>query len=173
METSVRNNPSMRTPLPDTVFLWIKEIASEPGSHIRKGSGNVKRTANHPGINAITELIYRTIRMAIPMGAFRHHMNVAIEEGHEPCHSIYNWYLINAPFHKFGGTNRAYRFTTIESVKRREPSTLSVGNKDLLDGTDNASEVYMLLKHASSLRCHDKHGPDGLWLPGYRCHEEG
>ena len=62
-----------------------------------------------------------------------------------------NRYLINAPFHKLGGTDRAYRFALLESVKNSERFTLSVIRKDLLDGIDNAMEVDLLPRHSMSL----------------------
>ncbi len=78
-------------------------------------------------------------------------MNVAIDEHDEPYYGMDNQYLINAPFHKFRGTDKAYRFATVDSVKNGERFTLSVMKKDPLDGIDNAIEVDHLLKHAMSL----------------------
>ncbi|EQD76066.1 transposase IS4 family protein, partial [mine drainage metagenome] len=69
----------------------------------------------------------------------------------EPYYGMDNRYLINAPFHKFRGTSRAYRFATLESIKRGERFTLSVMRKHPLDGIDNASEVDLLIRHAISL----------------------
>ena len=62
-----------------------------------------------------------------------------------------NRYLINAPFHKFMGTDRAYRFATLEYVKNGERLTLSIMKKDQLDGIDNVHEVDYLIRYAMSL----------------------
>ena len=61
-----------------------------------------------------------------------------------------NLYLINAPFHKFRGTDRAYRFASLEPVKNGEKFTLSVIRKDLLDGINNAMEIDLPLQHSMS-----------------------
>lgn len=151
VETYVRNNRSMRTPSADTVFRRIHGIASEPGSHRRKGSLELKRETDHSGIETISELIDRTVKDAMTRGAFSHPVNVAIDEHDEPYYGMDNRYLISAPFHKFRGTDRAYRFATLESVKKGERFTLSVIKKDPLDGIDNAMEVDRLLRHAISL----------------------
>ena len=151
VETYVRNSRSMRTPSADTIFRRIHGIASEPGSHRRKGSLELKRGTDHSGIETISELIDRTVKDAMTLGAFVQPVNVAIDEHDEPYYGMDNRYLINAPFHRFRGTNRAYRFATLESVKRGERFTLSVIKRDQLDGIDNASEVDRLLRHAISL----------------------
>ena len=91
------------------------------------------------------------MRIAIANGSFQHPVNVAIDEHDEPYYGRNNRYLINAPFHKFRGTDMAYRFASLESVKNGERFTLSVMKKDPLDGIDNATEVDLLLKHAMSL----------------------
>ena len=61
-------------------------------------------------------------------------MNAAIDEHDEPYYGIDNRYLINASFHKFRGTDKVYRFTTLESVKNGGRLTLSIIKKDQLDG---------------------------------------
>ena len=96
-------------------------------------------------------LIDRTATIAIEHGAFSHPVNIAIDEHDEPYYGMDNRYLINAPFHKFRGTDKAYRFATLESVKNGERFTLSIMKKDQLDGIDNAMEVDYLLRHAISL----------------------
>ena len=153
IETYVRNNPSMRTPSADTVFRRIHGIGSESGSHRRKGKGSEDRVRDteHSGINAISDLIDLTVMTAMSMGAFSRPVNVAIDEHDMPYYGMENRYLINAPFHKFRGTDKAYRFASIESVKKGERFTLSVIRKYSLDGIDNASEAQMLLNHAISL----------------------
>ena len=151
IETYVRNNSSVRTPSGDTVFRWIKDIGSESGSHRRNGPQPGQRTSIHQGTDIITDLIDLTIKIAIANGSFMHPVNVAIDEHDEPYYGMDNRYLINAPFHKFRGTDKAYRFATADSVKKRERFTLSVMKKDPLDGIDNAMEVDHLLKHAMSL----------------------
>ncbi len=151
IETYVRNSTYVRIPSGDTVFRWIKDIGSESGSHMRKGSQPHKRTSSHRGTDAITGLIDLTVRIAIANGSFSHAVNVAIDEHEEPYYGMDNRYLINAPFHKFRGTDMAYRFASLESVKNGERFTLSVIRKDPLDGIDNAMEVDILLKHAMSL----------------------
>ena len=153
VETYVRNNPSLHTPSADTVFRRIHKIGSEPGSHRRKCKGSEERARKtvHSGIDIISDLIDLTVRSAISIGAFSEPVNVAIDEHDEPYYGIDNRYLVNAPFHKFRGTDRAYRFATLESVKKSERFTLSAMRKDPLDGIDNASEVDQLLMHAMSL----------------------
>jgi len=151
IETYVRNSTYIRTPSGDTVFRWIKAIELESGSHRRKGSQLHQRTSSHQGTDAITDLIDLTVRIAIANGSFQHPVNVAIDEHDEPYYGRNNRYLINAPFHKFRGTDMAYRFASLESVKNGERFTLSVMKKDPLDGIDNAMEVDILLKHAMSL----------------------
>ena len=151
IETYVRNSTSVRTPSGDTVFRRIKAMGSESGSHQRKGSIPHPNTSSHRGIDAITDLIDLTVRIAIANGSFRNPVNVAIDEHDEPYYGMDNRYLINAPFHKFRGTERAYRFATADSVKNGERFTLSVMRKDPLDGIDNAMEVDLLLGHAMSL----------------------
>lgn len=151
IETYVRNSTHRRTPSADTVLRRMREIASEPGSHRRKGSKDEKRSTKHSGIGRITNINDMIVRTAISMGAFPHPVNVAIDEHDEPYYGMDNRYLINAPFHKFRGTDMAYRFATLDSVKRGERFTLSVIHKDPLDGIDNASEVDLLLRHALSL----------------------
>jgi len=151
IETYVRNSTFMRTPSADTVFRRIEEIASEPGSHRRKGSADNNRKRNHSGTDRIEEINDRIIRMAMSMGAFSSPLDVAIDEHDEPYYGKDNRYLIDAPFHKFRGTNKAYRFATLDCIKKGGRFTLSMINKDLLDGIDSASEVDLLLRHALSL----------------------
>ena len=151
IETYVRNSTYVRTPSGDTVFRWIKAIGKESGSHRRKGSQPHQRTSSHQGTDAITDLIDLTVRITIANGSFQHPVNVAVDEHDEPYYGKDNRYLINAPFHKFRGTDRAYRFASLESVKNGERFTLSVMKKDPLDGIDNAMEVDGLLRHAISL----------------------
>lgn len=151
VETYVRNNRSKRTPSADTVFRRIHGIASEPGSHRRKGSGELKRKTEHSGIERISGYIDRTVKDAMTLGAFMQPVNVAIDEHDQPYYGMNNRYLINAPFHKFRGTSKAYRFATIESVKKGERFTFSVIKRDQLDGIDNASEVDTLLRHTINL----------------------
>ena len=96
-------------------------------------------------------LIDDTVRTAISHNAFSNPVNVAIDEHDEPYYGMDNRYLINAPFHKFRGTDKAYRFATLESVRNGERFTLSIMKKNLLDGVDNTMEVDCLIKHAISL----------------------
>ncbi|MCL5881042.1 MAG: transposase [Candidatus Thermoplasmatota archaeon] len=151
IETYVRNSTYVRTPSGDTVFRWIKYIGSESGSHQRKGSLPLKRKSSHLGLDTISDLNDLTVRIAIANGSFQHPVNVAIDEHDEPYYGMDNRYLINAPFHKFRGTDMAYRFATADSVKNGERFTLSVMKKDPLDGIDNAMEVDLLLRHVISL----------------------
>ena len=150
IETYVRNNHYDHIPSADTVFRKIKGIASESGSHKRSGSENMKRHTVHAGIEQISMLIDETVRMAIGNNAFSNPVNVAIDEHDEPYYGMDNRYLINAPFHKFRETDKAYRFATLESVKNGGGFTLSIMRKDQLDGIDNAMEVDYLIKHAIS-----------------------
>ncbi len=82
----------------------------------------MKRETNHSGIERLSELIGLTVKMAISKGVFSEPVNVAIDKHDEPYYGMENRYLINAPFHKFRGTSKAYRFATLESVKNAKES---------------------------------------------------
>jgi hypothetical protein len=151
IETYVRNSIRNNIPSADTVFRRIKDIASESGSHRRSGSKNYKRHTVLAGIEQISMIIDETVQIAIEHGAFSHPVNAAVDEHDEPYYGMDNRYLINAPFHKFRGTDKAYRFATPESVKNGGRFTLSIMKKDQLDGIDNAMEVDHLLRHAIGL----------------------
>ena len=112
IETYIRNNPSIHTPSADTVFRWLHTTASYNG-----------KDGNNSCIYATSDLIDRTVRIAMSMGAFKQPVNVAIDEHDEPYYGTDNRYLINAPFHKFRGTDKAYRFATLDSVKNGERFT--------------------------------------------------
>ncbi len=60
-------------------------------------------------------------------------MNAAIDEHDEPYYGIDNRYLINAPFHKFRGIDKEYRFAALESVMNCGRLTLSIMKKDQLE----------------------------------------
>ena len=151
VETYVRNNPLGCNPSGDTIFRMIKGIASESGSHRRRGSENRKRVTKHTGIDAISNLIDLSIKTAIANGAFQKPVNVAIDEHDVPYFGMDNRYLINVESHKFRGTRRAYRFATLESVRKGERFALAVMKRDQLDGIDGSGEVNTLLRHAISL----------------------
>ena len=123
IETYVRNSNCNNIPSADTVFRRIKDVASESGSHRRSGSENLKRHTVHHGIEQISMLIDETVHLAIANNAFSHPVNAAIDEHDEPYYGMDNRYLINAPFHKFRGTDKAYRFATLDSVKNGERFT--------------------------------------------------
>jgi hypothetical protein len=107
IETYVRNSIRNNIPSADTVFRRIKDIASESESHKRIGSENLKRHTVHAGIEQISMLMDDTVRIAMANNAFSHPVNVAIDEHDEPYYAIGNRYLINAPFHKFRGIDKA------------------------------------------------------------------
>lgn len=151
IETYVRNNPLRRTPSGDTIFKRIKGIASEPGSHRRKGSNDRKGVMNRSGINSVCDLIDLSVKTAIANSAFQKPVNVAIDEHDEPYFGMDNRYLVGVGPRKFRGTNKAYRFATLESVKKGERFALAVMKRDQLDGIDNAREVEFLLRHAMEL----------------------
>ena len=96
-------------------------------------------------------LIDETVTIAIANNAFSNPVNAAMDDHDEPYYGMDSRYLINAPFHKFRGTDKAYRFATLESVKNGERLTLSIMKKEQLDGIDNANEVDYLIRHAMSL----------------------
>ena len=129
----------MRTPSLDAVFRWIKDIESESGYHHRKGSQSYQKTSSHDGLDAVTDLYDLIMRIAIANGLSSHLVNAAIDEQDGPYYSRGNVYLINAPFHRFRGTGRAYRVASLESLKNGERFTLSLIGKDPLDGIDNAT----------------------------------
>jgi hypothetical protein len=124
------------------------------GSHKSIGSENYKRHTVHAGREEISMLMDETIRISIAKGSFMYPENVAINEHDEPCYGIDNRYLINAPFHKFRGADKAYRFATLEFVKNSERLTLSIMKKHQLDGIENAMEIDCLLRHAIGLGIH-------------------
>ena len=132
------------------MFGRIKKIASESDSHRRKGS-QTERISSHGGLESITELMDLTVRTAIHNGAFSSPVNVAIDEHDQPYYGMDNRYLIGVGHHKFRGTDKAYRFASLQSVKNGERFVLSVMKRDQLDGIDNSMEVRNLLEHALSL----------------------
>ena len=134
VETYVRNSTLKHNPSGDTIFRMVKGIASESGSHRRSGSENRKRVTKHTGIDAISNLIDLSIKTAIANGAFQKPVNVAIDEHDEPYFGMDNRYLINVESHKSRGTRRAYRFATLESVRKGERFALAVMKRDQLDG---------------------------------------
>ena len=75
-------------------------------------------------------------------------MNVAIDEHDHPYYGADSRYLIGVGSKKFRGTDKAYRFATLESVKRGERFVLSVMRRDQLDGIDKSKEVKTLIEHA-------------------------
>ncbi len=151
IETYARNHAYNHIPSADTVFRRINNIASESGSHRRSGSENLKRHTVNYGIEYISMLIDETVTIAIANNAFSNPVNAAMDDHDEPYYGMDSRYLINAPFHKFRGTDKAYRFATLESVKNGERLTLSIMKKEQLDGIDNANEVDYLIRHAMSL----------------------
>ncbi|WP_236940619.1 transposase [Ferroplasma acidiphilum] len=94
-------------------------------------------------------LIGNTVKMAIELNIFNKPVNVAIDEHDEPYTGNDNKYLIDAPFHKFRGTDMAYRFATLDCVGNNR-FALSGIIKHPLDGIGNAKEVRMLIGHALS-----------------------
>ena len=132
IETYVRNYHTIHTPSTDTMFKRLYEAAA----------GN--------GIAILKMLIDNTVKMGIGLGAFNKPVNVAIDEHDEPYTGKDNPYLIDAPFHKFRGTDMAYRFATLDCVGNNR-FTLAAMVKHQLDGIDNAREVRMLIEHALSL----------------------
>ena len=81
IETYVRNYGNTGTPSGDTMFRLLKGIASESGSHRRKGSDMVKiRKTVRAGIETIGSLLDLIVKKAISMGAFSTPVNVAIDE---------------------------------------------------------------------------------------------
>ena len=87
--------------------------------------------------------------MGMELNYFNNPVNVAIDEHDEPYTGKDNPYLIDAPFHKFRGTDMAYRFATLDCVSNNR-FTLAGMVKHQLDGIDNAKEVRMLIEHALS-----------------------
>ena len=132
VETYVRNYHRIHTPSGDTVFKRIYEAA-----------------VNH-GIDLLTMLIDNTVKMAMELNAFNSYVNVAIDEHDEPYTGKDNPYLIDAPFHRFRGTDMAYRFATLDCVDNNR-FTLAAMVKHPLDVINNAKEVRMVIEHALSL----------------------
>ena len=132
IETYVRNCNTIHRPSTDTRFKRLYEAAI------------------NNGISMLTMLIDNTVKMGIGLGAFNKPVNVAIDEHDEPYTGKDNPYLIDAPFHKFRGTDMAYRFATLDCVSSNR-FTLAAMVKHQLDGIDNAREVRMLIEHALSL----------------------
>ena len=117
IETYVRNYHTIHTPSGDTVFKRIYEAAI------------------NNGIDILTMLIDNTVKMGIELNAFNDPVNVAIDEHDEPYTGKDNPYLIDAPFHKFRGTDMAYRFATLDCVSSSR-FTLAGMIKHPLDGID-------------------------------------
>ena len=92
-------------------------------------------------------LIDYTVKMAIELNAFNKPVNVAIDEHDEPYADKDNPYLIDALFHKFRGTDKAYRFATLDCVDNNR-FTLAGMFKHQLNGINNGKEVRMLIEHA-------------------------
>ncbi len=88
------------------------------------------------------------MKNAISIGYFSEAVNVAIDEHDTPYYGMDNADLISTPYHKYRGTDMAYRFATLESVRRDSRLTVSVMRKTPLDGIDNAREAGMLIRHA-------------------------
>ncbi|MHB1806500.1 MAG: transposase [Thermoplasmataceae archaeon] len=109
---------------------------------------NKKRKTVRTGIEKIQSLLDLIIRKAISMGAFSTPVNVAIDEHDHPYYGADSRYLIGVGSKKFRGTDKAYRFATLESVKKGERFVLSVMRRDQLDGIDNSKEVRTLIEHA-------------------------
>ena len=87
---------------------------------MRKGSQPRRKPSSHDGIDAITGFIDLTVKIAIASSSFQHPVNVGIDENDEPYYGMDKQYLINAPFDKFRGTDRTYRFASLESGKNNE-----------------------------------------------------
>ena len=132
IETYVRNYHTIHTPSGDTVFKRIYEAAI------------------NNGIDILRMLIDSTVKMAMELNAFNNYVNVAIDEQDEPYTGKDNPYLIDAPFHKFRGTDMAYRFATLDCVDSNR-FTLAGIIKHPLDGIGNAKEVKILIEHVLSL----------------------
>ena len=132
VETYVRNYHRIHTPSADTVFKRIYEAA-----------------VNH-GVDLLTMLIDNTVKTGIELNAFNNYVNVAIDEHDEPYTGKDNPYLIDAPFHRFRGTDMAYKFATLDCVDNNR-FTLSGIIKHPLDGINNAKEVKILIEHVLSL----------------------
>lgn len=130
IEIYVRNYNTIHRPSGDTVFKRIYEAAV------------------NKGIDILTMLIDITIKMAIELNAFNNYVNVAIAEDDEPYAGKDNPFLIDAPFHKFRGTDMTYRFATLDCADNI--FTLAGIIKHLLDGIDNAKEVRILIGRALS-----------------------
>jgi len=130
IETYVRNYNTINTPSGDTLFKRINEASI------------------NNGIDKLTMLIDYIVKMAIELNIFNKPVNVAIDEHDELYTGNDNKYLIDAPFHKFRGTDKAYRFATLDCVDNNR-FTLSGIIKHPLNGIDNANEVKILIEHAS------------------------
>ena len=130
--TYVRNYHTIHRPSTDTMFKRLYEAAI------------------NNGISMLTMLIDNTVKMGIGLGAFNNPVNVAVDEHDEPYTGKDNPYLIDAPFHKFRGTDMAYRFATLDCVSNNR-FTLAGMVKHQLDGIGNAKEVKILIEHALSL----------------------
>jgi len=87
--------------------------------HTPSGAPIFKRIyepAINNGISMLTMLIDYTVKIAIELNYFNKPVNVAIDEHDEPYTGKDNPYLLDAPFHKFRGTDKAYRFATLDCV---------------------------------------------------------
>ena len=107
--------------------------------------------------------------MGMELNYFNNPVNVAIDEHDEPYTGKDNPYLIDAPFHKFRGTDMAYRFATLDCVSSNR-FTLAAMVKHQLDGINNAKEVKMLIERIV-IRYKDKYSIDGQRIFRFWCNE--
>ena len=141
IESYVRNyNDNNDMPSGDTLFRRVKDTKGVCNNEYEKNSGS----------DMVSKMIDLTVIKAKLRGLLNNRVNVAIDEHDEPYYGYYNNKLVYAPYHKYRGTEKAYRFATMESVDNPR-MTLSVIRKIPLDGIDLSREVELLVNHALSL----------------------
>ncbi len=152
VETYVRNNPSLHTRSADTIFRRIRDAESLDINAVKKDHPDHERFQyiRNTGSRMLSDLIDSAMKSAISIGYSHESVNMAIDHD-RAYYGMYNPDLISAPYHKYRGTDMAYRFATLESLQNGFRLTLSAKRKTPLDGIDNASETGVLTKNAMDL----------------------
>ncbi len=142
IESYVRNyNNNRNMPSADTLFRRVKD------THVVCNDNEYDKNS---GSDIISKMVDLTVTNAKSLGLVDKKINVAIDEHDEPYYGHSNNKLIYTPYHKYRGTDKAYRLATMESVDKPR-MTLSVIRKIPLDGIDLSKEVRLLVGHAISL----------------------
>ncbi len=129
IESYVRNyNDNNDMPSGDTLFRRVKGTRGVCNNGYEKNSGS----------DMVSKMIDLTVIKAKSIGSFNNRVNVAIDEHDEPYYGYYNNKLVYTPYHKYRGTEKAYRFATMESVGNPRMALVTINY-------DGSSATYMLV----------------------------